>query len=100
MEDDGRSIEALRDVNSLAVSIALKEEFKEQRKDDAVAPYLNNEGDNHEICDNHTGDSVRFPKHVGACTRRNAHWKSRHSSVRKPRRYSSPCEQAQECFRE
>jgi hypothetical protein len=30
MEDDCWSIEALRDVNSLAASIALKEEFKER----------------------------------------------------------------------
>src|ERR1700694_5774339 len=103
MTRDGRRllhIEALRDVNSLAASIALKEEFKEQRKDDAVVYYLNNKGDNHETYDNRTSNCIRSPKHIRACTRRDQCWKSRHSPLlRRHCRCGRPCRnQAQECF--
>src|ERR1700704_369588 len=83
-------------LNSLAASIALKEEFKEQRKDGAVVPCLNNTGDNNETYDNRTSNCIRSPKHIRACTRRNKHWKSRHSPLQ---RCGKPyCKQAQECY--
>src|SRR5260370_26555919 len=65
----------------------------------AVVSYLNNKGDHHETYNNRTSNCIRSPKLIRACTRRNAHWEF-HSSVRKPRRYRSHCEPAQEYFRE
>jgi hypothetical protein len=59
MEDDCWSIEALRDVNSLAASIALKEDFKERSNSRCGCRVSKKEGHNHETCDNSISLSVR-----------------------------------------
>lgn len=61
MEGDLWSIEALRDVNSLAASIALKNDFN---GDGAVVSYLFDKEKNHEAFDNSTGNSLHSHKHV------------------------------------
>src|ERR1700716_3308152 len=92
---------ALRDVSSLAASIALKEEFN---GDGAIVSYLRNKGDNHEIHHNRTGNCIHCPEHVRTCARRarrrNARWKFRLSSLRKPCRHRPYCKQTQECYGE
>src|SRR5882757_7782765 len=95
MEDDCWSIEALRDVSSMAASIALKKNLMATMRFSLSS--RDSKGENHETYDNSTGNCIHGPKYVRACARRNEHWESRHPPLRKHQRCGKPyCNQTQE----